>query len=208
MAVQGDLTIGQNVRIVLQVMAELGLGGVFQNRLELGQYLVAIQLMRRAGVIVAQRHIGGFACGDGEGHADETRLHVIQAVGFRIEGDERRGFQFLQPCLEHLLGHDHGVVAFARCRDHGHRFGHHLAAGGDAFGNQQVNLRGGGLRRRRRVGSQRAQQRAQLKARVQLAQTRQVCGAGHQLFHRCLELQGGVDGGELARQLEHGELAA
>ena len=113
-AVERDLAVREDVGIVFQMMAQLGLGGIFQDGLEGRQDLVAIQLMRRAGVIVTQRHVGGFSGTDRESHADHARLHVVQAVGLGIEGDQRRGLQLLQPAFEHILRHD--LVIFARAR--------------------------------------------------------------------------------------------
>ena len=50
-----DAVIGEHVRVVLEVVADLGVFRRLEQRLELREARVAIELVGRAGVVVAQR---------------------------------------------------------------------------------------------------------------------------------------------------------
>jgi hypothetical protein len=71
--------------VELEMMAELGLRSILEHGLEGCQHLVAIELIRRAGVVVSQRHVRSFTRRHCERHADNLRAHIVQAVGFGIE---------------------------------------------------------------------------------------------------------------------------
>ena len=102
--------VGQHVLVVLQVLADLLLRRVFQQWFELGQYLVAVQLVRCAHVVMAHRHIGRFARLDGKGYADNFGVHITQAGGFGVEGELVGGFQAFQPLVELGLLGDDGIL--------------------------------------------------------------------------------------------------
>jgi hypothetical protein len=70
----------EHVRVVLDVMAELGVFLRFEQWLEPGQARFAGELIGRAGVIVPQRQVGGLAGCNGERHTDDFRLHVLRLV--------------------------------------------------------------------------------------------------------------------------------
>ncbi len=57
-AAQGYVVIGQHTAVVLEVLADFRPVGVFQQGLQPGQHLGAIQLRGCAQVVVGQRHIG------------------------------------------------------------------------------------------------------------------------------------------------------
>ena len=108
--------VGQYIDVVLGVLADLGLGRVFENRLERAQHGVAVQLRRHAHVGVGQRHVGGLARLDGEGHADHLGLLRIETGGLGVEGDQLGGFQLFQPGVEARLLQHRLVARFAgRC---------------------------------------------------------------------------------------------
>ena len=47
------------MRIVFEMMADLGDAGVFEDRPQRGEHLRAIELLGRARIVVLQRHVGG-----------------------------------------------------------------------------------------------------------------------------------------------------
>jgi hypothetical protein len=78
------------------------------------------QLIGRAGVVVADRHIGGLPWLAGEGHADQARGDRVERVGFKIEGEGIRAGEAFAPALER--GHvEHGLVGVSVQRGHGRR---------------------------------------------------------------------------------------
>ena len=188
----GNFIIGEYVRVVLQVMAEFRLGRILEPGLAGRQDLLEIQLLGRSGVIVTQRHVGGLARCDGEGESDDARAHVIETVGFRVEGGQGSGRQFAQPIVEYRALGDLGVMAGLGRR----RNADHQACRG--FGRGLLDLR------RREI----FQQQAQLQPAVDFTQTRDVGFAGTQVVRPELETEVGVDRRELAGQLEHREVAA
>ena len=109
-ALQGNAVVGQYVLVVLQVLADLGQTGVLQQRLELIQHFVTIQLLGSAHIIVPQGDIGGLAGFDGERHTDDLGIHVPEAGGFSIEGKQLGRFQAFQPLIQFLLVGDDAVV--------------------------------------------------------------------------------------------------
>ncbi len=115
-AAQPDAVIGQHIEIIFQVLAQLGLAGIFQQGFQLFQHLVAIQLIGGTGVVVGQGDVGGLAGLHGEGDADDACLHVAQAGGLRIEGEQLGPLQSFEPGIESLLreyGFVVGVQRFA-----------------------------------------------------------------------------------------------
>ncbi len=72
-------------------MAHLGALGIFEQRLESSEYLVAIQLVGGARIVVGDRHISSDAGGGRKRHADDLRLHVVQARRFSVEREELGG---------------------------------------------------------------------------------------------------------------------
>ena len=77
-AFQFDAMVGQNVGVVFHVLADFLLVFVFQNRLQLRQYFVPVELHRSTFVVVRQRHIGSLAHFHGERHTDDFGFLVHQ----------------------------------------------------------------------------------------------------------------------------------
>ena len=65
-AAQIDAVVHQHMPVVLQVLADLGFAGVFQQRLQFRQRGVEVKLSRRAGVVMRQRQISRLAGGNAE----------------------------------------------------------------------------------------------------------------------------------------------
>ena len=93
LTIERDAVVGQHVRVEFKMMAEFRLGHVLEHGLQCRQHLVAIELMRRARVVVPERHVRCLARRNREGHPDDLRSHVVQTVGLGIERNERRGLQ-------------------------------------------------------------------------------------------------------------------
>ena len=115
--------------VVLDVLAELGRGGVFEPRPQRGQHLDNRQLRRRAGVLVAQRDVGGIAGDHAERDADQPRDHVIQRIGFCVDGHHRAGlrggFDLRHP-LGQRLAAEHGFALQVGVVDVGQRVVGHI----------------------------------------------------------------------------------
>ena len=111
---QFDAGPGQHAQVVLEVVAQLGLGRVRQQRPELGEHGIEGKLLRGAGIAVAEGDVGGLAGLHGEGEAHQIRLHVVQAGGFRVEGDERRLLQARRPGGQALGAGDAFVASLRR----------------------------------------------------------------------------------------------
>ena len=173
-----DAGVRQHVGVVLEVVPDLAARGILENGLERREHALAIELFRRAGIRVAQGYVGGHARLDAPGHADDFRLHVVEAGGLGVEGEQLGRAQGREPALQ-ILPAGHGFVAacdVGRRRTRGGRRG-----GVECLRALRHRGRGGA---RHRIGAiQLPQQPAQLVARVQLAQARAVRRARHQLLH-------------------------
>ncbi len=76
-----DAVTQKHVRVVFEVVAELRALRIFEERLQGFEHAFPIQLFGRAGIAVTHRHIRGDAGLGGERHADDLRLHVVEARG-------------------------------------------------------------------------------------------------------------------------------
>jgi hypothetical protein len=70
-AAQFDAVVAQHVRVVLEMVAELGAMLVGEQRPQEPQDFVAVQLVRRARVSVRERHVGRATRFDRERDADD-----------------------------------------------------------------------------------------------------------------------------------------
>ena len=95
-----DAVVGEHVRVVLEVMADLRVLLGFEQRLELREAGLAVELVGRAGVVVAQRQVGRDAGRHRERDADDLGLHVFEAGGFGVEREQRRGRELRDPRVE------------------------------------------------------------------------------------------------------------
>ncbi len=109
-ALDVDVVVGQHVGIVLQMLAELGQLRILQQRLQRREHPRARQLFGRAGIVVRERHIGGDTGLDAERDADDLGIHVVQARGLGVEGEQRRAAQAREPAFKLLPAHDGFVV--------------------------------------------------------------------------------------------------
>ena len=111
-----NTVIRQHTGIVFQVLSHLCLLLVLQQRLELRQHCVPVQLVRDAQIIMCQRHIGRAPGLDGKRQPDNARLHIVEARGLGIKGKKLRRNQCLQPVIQGSLTGDNVVI-------HSHGFG-------------------------------------------------------------------------------------
>ena len=117
---QADAVAGQYVRVILEMMADFCRIRVLEKSPELFQHLVAIELVRRARIVVCDRYVGGFAGCDCERQADHFGGHVIQARSLGIDSDESCLVDFMQPLVERLpVQHGFVVTVNGFCDDLG-----------------------------------------------------------------------------------------
>ncbi|MBA7476207.1 hypothetical protein ES707_11589 [subsurface metagenome] len=112
MVAQGDAVLRQRDRSELDVEAELEDPGGFQQRLQRGQRLGRLDLVRRqpcveqpgaaTGLLVAERHVCGIVRRDRQREAGNLRLHRIDRIRHRID-DEMPGVRGArEPRLERI----------------------------------------------------------------------------------------------------------
>ena len=82
-AAQGDAVVGEDVLVVFEVLPELFVRGAFQPGLEFVQRMLAVELLRCAGVVVRQRQVGGMVRLDGEGDAHQLARSCCRGRWFR-----------------------------------------------------------------------------------------------------------------------------
>ncbi|MCY1284699.1 hypothetical protein D9M70_336140 [compost metagenome] len=186
-ALQGDRRrgVGQHVHVVLGVLAELGLGRVLEDRLERPQHGVAVELRRHAHIGVGDRHVGGLAGFDGEGHADHLGLLGVEAGGLGVEGDQFGAAQLVQPGVEARLVED-GLVAVLRRRRRG------------VVEQVGIARRGG-----RGLAQHLVEPALEFQLAVPLGQRGVVRRAGVQLLGVEVERHVGLDGRQLVGQVGH-----
>ncbi len=201
-ALDQDAVVGQHMRVVLQMLAELRQIGVFQQRLQCREHALAGQLLGRARIVMRQRHIRRLTGFNAEGDADDLGDHVIEAGGLRIEGEQRRAAQSCQPAFQLFPGH-HGFVPARgglrkRCRL------------GAVSGRCCAGTRRGGARSGAVGGAtgQLAQQRTQFVARVQLLQARGIGRLWLQVIEAQRQIHIAIQRGQLARQRQGLKTAA
>ena len=166
---QSNTVVREDVSIVLEVMSEFGFGEVLQYRFQRGQHSVSIELLRRSGVIVPERHVRSFPWSNREGHAHDAGLHVVEAIGFSIERNERRDGKFREPRVKCRLRQDLLIVACdGRCLDHCNRSHDLRARRVRRSRDDDANHHSGSSRLRFRA--QRLEQRTQFQSSVQFSQ--------------------------------------
>ena len=110
-ALQRDPMVVEDVHVVLQVLAQLGLGRIFQPRTHALQHLFARQLLRHAGIAVRQRDVSALACFHRQRDADHLRRHRFQRGGFGIDRSQLGRIHQGQPLVELLPGRHEFVLA-------------------------------------------------------------------------------------------------
>ena len=114
----------QHVQIVFAVLAELPAIRIGEQRRQRSQCRRAIQLRRRTRIFMRKRQVDGLAGFDRKTHADQIRLHRVEAVGLGVEGEFSGFFQHADQRVELRVG-DHRCVFARRGQGgiQGHRFG-------------------------------------------------------------------------------------
>ena len=92
-------------------LAQLATACVGQHRGQRSEHGGAIQLRRRTGVVVPDRHVHRLAGPGGEAQAHQVGLHRIQAVGLGVEGEFVRLLQLRDQGIELRRFGDGGVLA-------------------------------------------------------------------------------------------------
>lgn len=90
----------QHIHVVFRVLAKLCPLRILQQRLQRRQHRGAIELRRRARIIMGERDIGGRARLHRKGDADDFRAHRIDRGGFRIKGDQFCMTELPKPGME------------------------------------------------------------------------------------------------------------
>ena len=86
--VDGDIIVGQHLHIIFKVLPDLFDLFVFQQWLNLLQYLRAIKLLRCAGIIMCEWNISCLARLDSKRQAHNLSLHGIQIRGLGIKSKQ------------------------------------------------------------------------------------------------------------------------
>ena len=81
-----DAVIGEHMPVVLDVLAQLGVAGIFQPGSQALQHLVQWQLFRRFRRLMAERDIGRLPRLHTQADAQDARLQRIERGGFGIQG--------------------------------------------------------------------------------------------------------------------------
>ena len=100
MKVQMDAVVGENVAVVLDVLAQLFVACALQPGFQARQHFVQRQLRGRVRPFVRQRNVGGLARPHGQRNAHQPRGHFVQRRGFGVDGREFGGADFLQPFVK------------------------------------------------------------------------------------------------------------
>ena len=196
-AVEG--AVGEDVHVELGVLADLELVRVFQQRLERPQHRIAVQLLRRVGVVMGQRDVRSFISLHREGNANQLRLMGIDPGGFGIEGEQRGVLELLQPDVETCLVED-GLVD--RVHRHYHFGCHHRLGRGHGDGQVQFG-------HRRRLGGttglalQFVDPALELQQGVQLQQLFAVRFAQVQVIQADVQFHVALDSGQLVGEKRH-----
>ena len=111
---QRDAVVGEDVLVVFEVLADLGVLRRFEPRLQTCEYIGRVQLGGRARIVVRQRQVSRFSRGDGERDADQPRGEGVEAGRFGVERGERRGFDLRQPDGESRCVDDRRVIGAMR----------------------------------------------------------------------------------------------
>ena len=111
---KGDAVVTEHGTVILEVLADLFLIGIFQQGAQRFEHFLAVQLQRRIKIIMCQRNVGGLARLDRKRDPDDSRTHRIDGRGLGIESKERRLGQLLEPAgQDFFIKHD--LVLGARC---------------------------------------------------------------------------------------------
>ena len=102
-AAQGNAVIGQYVSVVLQVLTHLGGLRILQKGSKRFEHGVAIQLIRRARIIMREGHVGRCAGFDSKRHTDHFGDHVVEARRLGVKSKQLGGFEFGEPVVENCL---------------------------------------------------------------------------------------------------------
>jgi len=195
------------MRVVLEVVADLGRALRFEQRLEPREHGLAVELRGCVDGVVRERHIGGAPGLDAERYADDARLHVVEAGGLGVEGDEVRRGERREPTLEgRFVEHELVVARRVAHRRVGVQCGGVAARrrGRGQVGRGCRGAIGGGavaVRATAVAAAELGEQVLEAEPRVELAQRGFVGRAPREVGGLGGQVEIAVDGGELARQL-------
>ncbi len=105
-----DASAGADAHVELQVLAELGAFGVFEQRLQCVQDLVSVELIGRSRVVMRDWDVGRLMGADRDRDADDLGAHIVEVVGLGVEGEELGLAQALDPDVELGAAEDGLVV--------------------------------------------------------------------------------------------------
>ena len=95
-----DAVVGQDVGVVLEVLAELAVGVGFEPGAQASSTSASGSWAGCVGVAVGQAAGRRLALGGGERHADQPRRQRVEAGGLGVEGGEAGGVDAGQPGVE------------------------------------------------------------------------------------------------------------
>ena len=114
-ALQRDAVIGQHMRVVLEVLADLRMARRLQPWAQLLEHALQPELLRRPRVAVRERDVAGLVLRDRQRNADQARLHRIERRGLRVQARQWRGLDPRDPLVQLLFG-QYRLVAHGRRR--------------------------------------------------------------------------------------------
>ena len=109
-AAHGHASAGEHVRVVLDVLADLGGASVLEPRLQLRQHVAERQLLGCAGVAVVNRDVGRLARRHRQRDADDAGTDGVERVGLGVDRHELRGGDAPDPGVEPVGRGDRLVV--------------------------------------------------------------------------------------------------
>jgi hypothetical protein len=109
LALQPYAVVLQHMDVELQVLADLAVVRILEHRAQRLEHTGAIELLRRTGVVVPQRHVGCVTGFDAERDTDDLGAHVVKTRGFGIECKQVSRAQCVDPARQRVPVH-HGVV--------------------------------------------------------------------------------------------------
>jgi hypothetical protein len=84
---------------------------VLEQRFQLAQHRLAVELRRRIRILVRQRQVGAFAGAVGERHTDDLGTHHVKTGGLGIDRVQLGLFQTRDPGIQFGLG-EYRLVIF------------------------------------------------------------------------------------------------
>ena len=105
-----DTAAGKNAHVVFEILPDLYVPRILQQRSQCVQKILSRNLLRSAVVIMAAGNVGSLAWFDGKRHANQVGPHVIKTRGLGIEGKTLGITQSLNPRGELFRLQDNLVI--------------------------------------------------------------------------------------------------